>query len=57
MWRCGKGFGDSTKILLKVDLHTGEILINHLDEFWSQSNNVTSVRTTTADEARSAEPA
>lgn len=44
MWRCGKGFGDSTKILLKVDLHTGEILINHLDEFWAESDYVTSSR-------------
>ncbi|NLG86016.1 MAG: hypothetical protein GX489_02150 [Firmicutes bacterium] len=42
MWRCGNGFDETTKILLKVDLHTGEILINHLDEFWSQSDYVTS---------------
>ncbi|HKM39695.1 MAG TPA: hypothetical protein VJ036_05440 [bacterium] len=42
MWRCGHGFGDGTRILLKVDLHSGEILVNHLDEFWSQSDYVTS---------------
>ena len=35
MWRCGQGFEDSTRILLKVDLHTGEILVNNLDEFWA----------------------
>ena len=42
MWRCGHGFDDSTRTLLKVDLHTGEILINHLDEFWSESEYVAS---------------
>ena len=35
MWRCGQGFEDSTRILLKVDLNTGEILVNNLDEFWA----------------------
>lgn len=45
MWRCGSGFGDTTRILLQVNLLTGEILINHLDEFWSQSDYVTSSKT------------
>ncbi|MFY9188664.1 MAG: hypothetical protein WAO22_05315 [bacterium] len=44
MWHCGHGFGDGTRTLLKVDLRTGEILINHLDEFWSRSDYVTSSR-------------
>ena len=42
MWRCGHGFGDGTRVLLKVDLDSGDILINHLDEFWSRSDYVTS---------------
>ncbi|MGI6129961.1 MAG: hypothetical protein ACOYEO_07715 [bacterium] len=49
MWRLGKGFSNSTKILLKVDLNTGEILVNHLDEFWAESNYVTSTRAMTWD--------
>ncbi|NMA55446.1 MAG: hypothetical protein GX952_05885 [Firmicutes bacterium] len=42
MWRCGHGFDDGTRILLKVDLHSGKILVNHLDEFWAKSDYVTS---------------